>query len=185
MAAASTTEFDEKLRLAWAEAALLRAADIAASGREDHEAPPDLTSPDGWRWRVLADLTALSGYVNHDYEQARARQGRQAWQSRFGGQLATGAGAAIGSIVSAVGAGLVKTNTAAGWVIIALGVLFAIGGSVLSSNNYVQNRNKQLRFLRLLHDMWDYAYMVLPIASAAETFTQLDTFRTLWETAGS
>jgi hypothetical protein len=33
--------------------------------------------------------------------------------------------------------------------------------------------------------MWDYAYLVLPTAKAADTFTQLDTFRSLWETAGS
>ncbi|HEX4661850.1 MAG TPA: hypothetical protein VH307_31025 [Streptosporangiaceae bacterium] len=66
-----------------------------------------------------------------------------------------------------------------------MGVVFAIVGSVISSNNYVQNRNKQLRFLRLLYDMWDYAYLVLPTASAADTYTQLDTFRSLWETAGA
>ena len=185
MATAFTGPFDEEQRRKWAEAALECAADTASKGSADHEVPPDLTPPDGWRWRVLEDLTALSQFVNDDYEQARSRQGRQAWQTRFGGPLATGAGAAIGSVVSAAGAGLVTVNTAAGWTVIVLGVLFAISGSVLSSNNYVQNRNKMLRFLRLLHDMWDYAYMVLPTASAADTFTQLDTFRNLWETAGS
>jgi hypothetical protein len=177
--------FDENQRLQLATAALQRAAESAAAASGDHQVPPDLTSPDGWRWKVLTDLTALSNAVNRDYERARTRQARQAWQSRFGGPLATGGGAAVGSVVAAVGAGLVKTNTAAGWVVVVLGVLFAISGSVISSNNYVQNRNKQLRFLRLLYDIWDYAYLVLPAAAATDTFTQLDTFRSLWETAGT
>jgi hypothetical protein len=185
MSRATSGSFDEDQRLQWAQTALQSAAESAKAASSEHQVPPDLDSPDGWRWRVLGDLTALSNAVNRDYEQARARQSRQAWQSRFGGPLTTGAGAAVGSIVAAVGAGLVKTNAVGGWVIVVLGVLFAIGGSVISSNNYVQNRNKQLRFLRLLYDMWDYAYLVLPTASAADTFTQLDTFRNLWETAGT
>lgn len=179
---AFTDPFDEGQRLGWAREALQRAAGAASS---DHQVPPDLVSPDGWRWRVLADLTALSEAVSRDYQQARARQGRQAWESRFGGPFATGAGAAVGSVVSAVGAGLVRTNAVAGWVVVAVGVLFAIGGSVISANNYVQNRNKRLRFLRLLYDLWDFAYLVLPTASATDTFAQLDTFRSLWETAGT
>jgi hypothetical protein len=177
--------FDQEARLQLASAALRSAAESAKAAGNSGQAPPDLVPPDGWRWRVLSDLTALSGAVNRDYEQARARQARQAWQSRFGGPIATGAGAAVGSVVAAVGAGIVKTSTVGGWVVVVLGVLLAVAGSVISSNNYVQNRNKQLRFLRLLHDIWDYAYLVLPTASAADTFTQLGTFRTLWETAGT
>jgi hypothetical protein len=179
----TTEPFDEDQRAQLAKAALEGAAKTKAVG--GHQVPPDLISPDGWRWKVLSGLTDLSKSVNRDYERARTRQRRQAWQSRFGGPLATGAGAAVGSVVSAVGAGLVKTNTAGGWVVVVLGVLLAIGGSVISSNNYVQNRNKQLRFLRLLYDIWDYAYLVLPTATVADTFTQLDTFRSLWETAGT
>lgn len=181
----ATEPFDQEQRLQLATAALHSAAENAGAASSNGQAPPDLVEPDGWRWRVLRDLTALSGSVNRDYEQARTRQTRQAWQSRFGGPVATGAGAAVGSVVAAVGAGLVKTSTAGGWVVVVLGVLLAIGGSVISSNNYVQNRNKQLRFLRLLHDIWDYAYLVLPTAAATDTFTQLVTFRTLWETAGT
>lgn len=181
----ATEPFDEGQRLQWARAALQAAAESAAAAASDHQVPPDLISPDGWRWRVLSDLTELSGAVTRDYEQARTRQSRQAWQSRFGGALATGAGAAVGSIVSAVGAGLVKTNAVAGWVVVVVGVVLAIVGSVISSNNYVQNCNKQLRFLRLLYDMRDYAYLVLPTASDVDTYTQLDTFRSLWETAGA
>jgi hypothetical protein len=181
----ATEPFDEDQRLQLATAALRTAAESAKVASSKGQAPSDLVPPDGWRWRVLSDLTALSRAVNRDYEQARTRQARQAWQSRFGGPVATGAGAAVGSIVAAVGAGLVKTSTVGGWVVVVLGVLLAVGGSVISSNNYVQNRNKQLRFLRLLYDIWDYAYLVLPTATAADTFTQLGTFRTLWETAGT
>jgi hypothetical protein len=181
----ATEPFDQEQRLQLATAALDSAAESARAASSDGPPPPDLVPPDGWRWRVLSDLTALSRAVNRDYEQARTKQARQAWQSRFGGPVVTGAGAAIGSVVAAVGAGLVKTSTASGWAVVILGVLFAVGGSVISSNNYVQNRNKQLRFLRLLYDIWDYAYLVLPTAAAADTFTQLDTFRTLWETAGT
>jgi hypothetical protein len=179
-----TDPFDECQRREWARAALQRAADAAGAGRRHHQVPPDLVPPDGWRWRVLADLTALSKAVSLDYQRAKTRQQRQAWESRFAGPLATGGSAAVGSVISAVGVGLVRTNAVAGWVVFALGVVFAFGGSILSANNYVQNRNKQLRFLRLLYELWDFAYMVLPTASATETFTQLDTFRSLWETAG-
>jgi hypothetical protein len=181
----ATEPFDQEQHLQLATAALHSAAESATAASSTDQAPPDLVPPDGWRWRVLSDLAVLSRAINRDYEQARTRQARQAWQSRFGGPVATGAGAAVGSVVAAVGAGIVKTNTAGGWVVVVLGVLLAIGGSVISSNNYVQNRNKQLRFLRLLYDIWDYAYLVLPTSSAADTFTQLDTFRNLWETAGS
>jgi hypothetical protein len=185
MPRSATQPFDENQRLQLATTALQNAAESAKEASKDHMVPTDLIAPDGWRWRVLSDLTALSHAVNRDYEQARIRQTRQAWQSRFGGPLVTGAGAAVGSVVAAVGAGLVKTSTAGGWVIIVLGVLLAVVGSVISSNNYVQNRNKQLRFLRLLYDIWDYCYLVLPTATGADTFTQLDAFRSLWETAGS
>lgn len=177
--------FDENQRLELATAALQNAAESAEVASADHRIPADLIAPDGWRWRVLSDLTVFSHAVNRDYEQARTRQARQAWQSRFVGPLVTGLGAAAGSVVAAVGAGVVKTSTVGGWVVIVVGVVLAVVGSVISSNNYVQNRNKQLRFLRLLHDIWDYAYLILPTAAAADTFTQLDTFRSLWETAGS
>jgi hypothetical protein len=174
--------FDEAARRRWAEVALR--AELVAQEVQGSRTATDLLEPDGWRWRVLEDMTVLSGFLNESYELARTHQKRQAWQSRFGGPIATGGGAAIGSIVSAVGAGLIKTNAVAGWVIVIVGVVLAVFASVFSASTYVQNRNKVLRYLRLLHDIWDWCYMVLPTVAVADAFTQLDTFRGLWETAG-
>lgn len=174
--------FDTQERLAWARDALGAAA--AGSANNGGQVPPDLIEPDGWRWRVLSDIQQLSGAVSRDYARAKSSQQRQAWESRFAGPVATGGGAAVGSIVSAVGAGLTKTSAVTGGIVIALGVLFAIAGSVFSANNYVRNRSQRLRFLRLLHDIWDFAYLVLPTAAPAEAFTQLGVIRTEWETAG-
>jgi hypothetical protein len=110
-------------------------------------------------------LSGLSTALITDYDCAREKQAHQAWESRLGGPLATGGSAAVGAIVSAIGAGVVKTSAVAGWAVIVVGVLLAIIGSVLSANTYVQNRNQKLRYLRLLYDLWDYAYVVLPTAS--------------------
>lgn len=176
--------FNPETRLAWATAAL-REAGEAAKPTSGGEVPADLAEPTGWRWRVLADLHQLSANVSRDYDRAKAGQQHQAWESRFGGPLATGGGAAIGSVMSAIGAGLIKTNHLAGWVIVVLGVVLAIAGAVFSANNYVRNRNQRLRFLRLLHDIWDFAYLVLTTAAPADAFAQLGQIRTEWETAGN
>lgn len=56
--------------------------------------------------------------------------------------------------------------------------------SVFSAENYVRNRSQRLRFLRLLHDIWDFAYLVLPQAEPAGAYTQLSAIRTEWKTAG-
>jgi sulfite exporter TauE/SafE len=90
----------------------------------------------------------------------------------------------VGSVVSAVGAGLIKTTDVLGWIVVVLGVLLAIAGSVFSANNYVRNRSQRLRFLRLLHDICDFAYLLLPTAAPVDAFTQLGAIRTEWETAG-
>ena len=118
-------------RLAWAEDALPAAGAetaIASGGRVS----PDSVEPDGRRWRVLRDLQQLSDAVGRDYASARSGQRRQAWESRFGGPVATGGGAAAGSVVSAVGTGLIKSSAPVGWVLGVLGVLLAIAGSVFS-----------------------------------------------------
>ena len=175
--------FDTQERLTWAEEAL-RAAAAATATTSGGQVSPDLVEPDGWRWRVLRDLQQLSDAVRRDYARARSGQRRQAWESRFGGPVATGGGAAAGSVVSAVGAGLIKSSALIGWVVVVLGVLLAIAGSVFSANSYVRNRSQALRFSRLLRDIWDFAYLVLPTASPADAFTQLSAIRTEWETAG-
>jgi hypothetical protein len=175
-------EFNAEVRYQWAQNALVAAA--ADAKKASGEIPADL-EPTGWRWRVLDELNSLSKDVFKDYERARTRQSHQAWESRWGGPLATGGGAAIGSILSAVGAGIIKTNTAVGWLLVVVGVLFAITGSVFSANTYVQNRNKKHRYLRLLYDIWDYAYAVLPTALPGDAYTAVDNIRSLWETAGT
>lgn len=181
----SAEPFDIDIRRQWAEEALVRAGEAAKASCPNSEVPPDLIRPDGWRWRVLADMTQLTMAINRAYEDARRRQDRQAWQNRIGGPVTTGAGSAIGAVVAAIGAGQLKADAPLGWLVIALGVIGAIVGSIFSASNYVQNRNKVRRFLRLLHDIWDFNYMVLPDISAADAFRQLDTFRQMWETAGS
>jgi hypothetical protein len=185
--AASTADatgdpFDEVERRKWAEEALDAAIDAAKAAGS---VPADLIAPDGWRWRVLDELTALSAQLNRQYEKARAKQRHQAWQSRFGGPVATAGGAGIGAILSAVGAGIAQTSAIVGWTILVLGVLFAVAGSVFSANTYVQNRNRKLRYSRLLHDIWDYAYMVLPTAEASDVYNELNDLRADQETAGN
>jgi hypothetical protein len=169
-------------RRKWAEDALRAAAKAAqVSG----QVPADLVEPTGWRWRVLHELDGLSTDLVKAYRRANKRQSHQAWESRWGGPLATGGGAAVGSVVSAVGAGVIKTNAAAGWALVIVGVLIAVVGSVFSANTYVQNRNKKLRYLRLLYDIWDYAFAVLPSAQASDAYNAVDSIRSLWETAGT
>lgn len=166
-------------RFSWAEEALrAAAADAAKSGA----VPPELTAPDGWRWRVLTDLRGLAEDVQRGYLRAREKQSSQAWETYLG-PLATGGSAAIGSMLAAFGAGVVKST--GGWVLVVLGVVFALGGSLFSANSYVRNRSLKLRYLRLLYDLSDYCLMLLPTAGAADVYAQLDTFRQLWETAGT
>jgi hypothetical protein len=142
-----------------------------------------MREPDGWRWRVLADLEELHEVIVRDYTSARDKQKSQAWETRLG-PIITGAGAGVGSVVAAIGAGIAKSG-GWGWILIVAGVLFAIVGSVLGANSYVRSRNQKLRYLRLMHGLPDYAYLVLPAAQPAEAFQQLDSFRQLWEAAGS
>lgn len=175
--------FDEEERLERARQALRAAADAALRTAPGGEVPPDLAEPDGWRWRVLDDLAGLSNAVNRDYEVARERQRKLAWESRLG-RFATGGAAAVGSVVSAAGVGLTKTSAVGGWILVIVGVVFAFTGSIFSANNYVRNRGQRLRFLRLLHDIWDFAYLVLPTAPPADACAALGAIRTEWETAG-
>jgi hypothetical protein len=175
--------FDQQTRLEWARQALKDAGAAASAGGKP--VPPDLAKPDGWRWRVLDELSGLSTALVAGYDRARHKQSRQAWESRLGGPLATGGGAAVGAVVTAIGGGVLKTSTAVGWVVIVVGVLVAITGSVLSANTYVQNRNRKLRYLRLLYDLWDYAYTVLPTAPESDVYTAVSAIRGLWESAGT
>lgn len=89
----------------------------------------------------------------------------------------------MGAVITAVGTA--NTSGALRWILVIFGVLFAITGSLLGANTYVRNRSITLRYLRLLHDIPDYAYLVLPTAEPADAYSQLDTFRQLWETAGT
>ena len=82
------------------------------------------------------------------------------------------------------GAAVLKVSTPGGWVLTVLGVAFAPGGSFFSANTYVQNRNKKLRFLRLLYDLWDFAVVVLPSAAPADAYDRVSAIRVGWETAG-
>jgi hypothetical protein len=141
--------------------------------------------PEGWRWMVLRDLRKLWEDVRGDYDRAAKRTKRQAWESRFGGPIATGGSAGVGAVVTVLGTSLFDTNRLAGIVVAAAGFLFALIGSVLSASNYVSNRSKQLRCSRLMHDIANYSYMLLPSGTASEAFAQLDNFRVLWETAGT
>jgi len=163
----------------WAKIALRAAQAEAGNGAQAQ----GLAEPDGWRWRVLADLEGLHVAVVRDYTKARDKQRSQAWESRLG-PVVTGAGAGVGAVVAAIGAGIVKTGRW-GWALIVVGVVFAIVGSVFGANSYVRNRSQKLRFLRLMQGLGDYAYLSLAVAEAPEVFQQLDAFRQLWETAGS
>ena len=167
------------VKFSWARDALKAAEALASSDAE----AKGLSEPDGWRWRVLADLQGLYEVIVRDYSMARDKQKSQAWETRLG-PVVTGAGAAVGSVVAAVGAGVAKSGTW-GWVLIVAGVLFAIAGSVMGANNYVRNRSQKLRYLHMMHSLSDYAYLVLPVAEPADVFQQLDSFRQLWESAGT
>ncbi|CAG4902302.1 hypothetical protein [Acidithrix sp. C25] len=166
-------------KFGWARNAL-QAAQVAAG--KDAEAQ-GLVEPDGWRWRVLTDLEVLRDVIVRDYTKARDKQKSQAWESRLG-PIITGGGAGVGAVVAAIGAGIAKSGRW-GWVLIVVGVLFAIVGSVLGANSYVRNRNQKLRYLRLMHGLGDYAYLLLSVAEPADAFQQLDNFRQLWESAGT
>jgi hypothetical protein len=150
-----------------------------------HPRVPAHLQDDKWRLRILDELDGLRGRILNDYRRSLERQRRQAWEYRWGGPLATGLGAGIGSVMAAVGAGIASSNKGLGWTLIVAGFLVSVVGSVLTSNNYVYNRKQTLRFLRLLYDISDYCALVLPTAEAPEVFTQVDTFRQLWETAGT
>ncbi|HET9059614.1 MAG TPA: hypothetical protein VFN61_06810 [Acidimicrobiales bacterium] len=138
--------------------------------------------PDGWRWRVLADLEELHGVIVRDYTKARDKQKSQAWETRWG-PIFTGAGAALGAAFAAVGASFGSGRW--GWAFSIPGVVIAIVGSVVGANSYVRSRNQKLRYLHLMHALADYAYLVLPVAEPAEAFQQLDSFRQMWESAGT
>ena len=172
--------FDNAGRHVAAKAALKAAKDASKDPRAD-----GLDDPDGWRWQVLDELYGLAMAVNADYETARKNQRNQALAYRVGTPLATGGIAAFGAVISAVGAAVLKLNTPGGVVLTLLGVAFALVGSFFSANTYVQNRNKKLRFLRLLYDLWDYAIAVLPSAAQVDAYDRVSAIRVGWETAGS
>jgi hypothetical protein len=162
----------------WARSAL-KAAQVASAKEAEAQG---LMDPDGWRWRVLADLEELYDVMVRDYTRARDKQRSQAWETHWGPVL-TGTGAAVGAAVAAVGASLGSGRWS--WVLSIPGVLIAIAGSVVGANSYVRSRNQKLRFLHVMHALADYAYLVLPVAQPAEVFQQLDSFRELWESAGT
>lgn len=172
--------FDNAERYAAAKAALKAAEGASKDPRAD-----GLDDPGGWRWQILEELYGLAMAVNADYEKARQKQRGQALAYRVGTPLATGGVAAFGAVISAVGAAVLKLNTPGGLVLTVLGVAFALGGSFFSANTYVQNRNKKLRFLRLLYDLWDFAIAVLPSADPADAYDRVSAIRVSWETAGS
>jgi hypothetical protein len=174
--------FSPEERLGWAEKALRDAAEAAAAS--GGQVPPDLAEEDGWRWRVLRDLTNLSKAVETDYTNAKGNEQQHAWEAHVGTRAAIGGGAAVGSVISALGAGVVKTNGTVGWILVVFGVLFAFAGSVFTADAYIRSRNQKLRFLRLLHDISDFAYLVLPTVERVDAFDRLSTIRTEWETAG-
>jgi hypothetical protein len=174
--------FDSTKRLGWAQEALRAAGKAAAAA--GGQVPPDLAEKDGWRWRVLDDLTKLSAAVQTDYKNAKGNEQQHAWEAHVGTRAAIGGGAAVGSVISAIGAGVIKTNATVGWILVVFGVLFAVAGAVFSADAYIRSRNQKLRFLRLLHDIWDFAYLVLPSADPIDAFDRLSTIRTEWETAG-
>ncbi len=142
-----------------------------------------LIEPDGWRWTVFADLQALYDVIVHDYKYARDGQKDQAWKARIA-PLITGGTAGVGAVVAAVGAGVVKSGPWV-WPVILIGIVVAIAGSLFGANSYIRDRNQKLRYLRIMHDLGDFAYLVLPTAQPTDVFQQLDNFRGLWESAGS
>lgn len=176
---APTSSKHVDVKFGWARDALKSAEALAGADAE----AKGLSEPDGWRWRVLADLQGLDEVIVRDYTKARDKQKSQAWESRLG-PIVTGGGAGVGAVVAAIGAGIVKSG-GWGWVLIVVGVLFAVVGSVLGANSYVRNRSQKLRYLHIMHSLSDYAYLVLPVAEPAEAFQQLEGFRQLWESAGT
>lgn len=166
------------VKFGWARGTLKAAQASAGSDAETK----GLTEPDGWRWRVLGELEELHEVIVRDYTKARDKQKSQAWETRWG-PIFTGAGAAVGAAVAAVGASLGSGRW--GWALSLPGVLIAVAGSVLGANSYVRSRNQKLRYLHLMHALADYAYLVLPVAEPAEAFQQLDSFRQMWESAGT
>lgn len=168
------------------ETSLDRARQVLETAREaaGPELSPDLRE-DGWRSTVLGEMEGLHWAILADYRKARQSNRRQAWEYRWGGPFATGLGAGVGSVLAAVGASLASSNAAAGWVVIIVGFLLAVIGSVVTSNNYVYNRKRMLRYERVLFGMADYGTMLLATAEPKDVYAQVDQFRQDWETAGS
>jgi hypothetical protein len=172
-------QVDGETRLDKAEEAL------AATKTAVHPRVPPHLQDDRWRSRVLNELDGLRTKILADYGRSLERQHRQAWEYRWAGPLVTGLGAGGGSVIAALGASLASSHKTYGWVLIVVGFLLSVVGSVVTSNNYVYNRKKTLRFLRLLYDIADYGVLVLPTADPDDVYTQIDSFRELWETAGT
>ena len=142
---------------------------------------PAAVSPD-WRQHVLEELRTFTDALGNDYSKARQQLKTQAWEAKVA-PIATGSSAAGGSVLAGLGGSLVSGPWRFGFVV--GGAVLALVGTVFSANTYVRNRSMMLRFLRLMNDMADYAYLVLPSASPQETYQQLDTYRQQWESAGS
>lgn len=172
--------------LEWAIAALHSesASELAKMEKEGLHAtvPPDFAAPDGWRWRVLTDLTELHQSVTDGYDHALRKQTWLTLESSLG-KMFVGGTAGVGAFAEIIGVAYVKGS--AGWILAAVGVALAVGGSVFSASSYVRNRNQKLRYLRLMNDIRDYAYLLLPTAKRSDVYTQMDNFRQLWETAGN
>lgn len=157
------------------------AAQASPKSQADGQALSGLDESAGWRWHALETMHGLALDIAPSYESARDKFAAQYWESLVG-PVFTGVGAASGAALTALGA---SVKAAWGDPVIAVGFLLAVGGSVFSANAYVRSRKTQSRYLRLVFDMSDYSFMVLPTASPGDVFQQLDTFRGLWETAGS
>jgi hypothetical protein len=157
----------------------------AASATSNGSQPGEKADLTDWRAIVLAELRAFHERVGRDYEKARRRSSRQAWSTQWAGKGVTAGSAGIGSVMAAVGSGVIQTNTVVGWVLVVIGVVFAMLGAVIPASNYVQNRNKMLRFLRLGKDVFDWTWLVLPTAEKQAAYDQLDQFRSMWESAGN
>ncbi|HWG03173.1 MAG TPA: hypothetical protein VG164_15175, partial [Trebonia sp.] len=142
--------FDIDARHRSAEKAIRAAAAAAtAAGRdpavEGLDEPGALDETGGWRWQVLGELRGLSTDVAADYARARRKQSRQAWESRVGPYV-TGGSAAAGSVISAVGAGVLHVSTVPGIIVIIAGVVFAAVGAVFTASTYVRSRKEKLRY---------------------------------------
>ena len=176
-------------RFEWARAAIATtpvveeaATLIESTDRALRGAPRNDGQSQAWRQHVLTQLEGLTKAIQKGYDSAKASQKHEVLEARLAPWISGGA-AAGGSAVAVFGA---TALTGSGrWVLVVLGVLFAVGGPVVAANTFVRNRNLMLRYLRLLHDIPDYAYLVLPGTQAKDAYAQLDTFRLAWETAGS